>query len=162
MNKKSKTEMKKVLEKNLVIELDDQHWEEIVEKGGKPIVVMFYSPFCPHCMAMMPHFEKYAEEFKDKIHFARIDVNNNPYSVNRYGVMATPTFKFFCGEGLCRRSWVRYIPAYLKRSLKMRCRMEAPVLPSPLPSITTWGMHDSDILARACSINAASCFFLLM
>jgi len=79
-----------------VIEIDDRIWEDVVEKRGGPIVVMFYSPSCPHCQAMMPYFERYAEEFKEKIPFARIDVTQNPYSVSRYGVMATPTFKFFC------------------------------------------------------------------
>jgi len=115
MNEKSEIEKKTVIETKGVIELDDLHWEEIVEKGGKPIVVMFYSPFCPHCMAMMPHFEKYAEEFKDKIPFARIDVNNNPYSVNRYGVMATPTFKFFCGGRPVQEIVGEIYPSLLKK-----------------------------------------------
>jgi thioredoxin-like negative regulator of GroEL len=80
-----------------IIELDDASWEAAVEKIEDLVLVMFYSPLCPHCMAMMPHFLKYAEELKGKIVFARIDVNKNPYSVERYGIMATPTFKFFCG-----------------------------------------------------------------
>jgi len=79
-----------------IVELNDANWEKLVEKGGKPFVVMFYSPQCPHCQAMMPHFERYASEFGDKILFGRIDVNDNPFSVSRYGVLATPTFKFFC------------------------------------------------------------------
>jgi len=79
-----------------IIELDDRHWEEQVEKKGGPVVVMFYHPLCPYCAVMMPHFQKYAEEFKNKVTFARIDVNKNPYSAERYGIMSTPTFKFFC------------------------------------------------------------------
>lgn len=58
---------------------------------------MFYNQLCQHCAAMMPYFEKYAVEFSGKMVFARINVAKNSYSVNRYGVMATPTFKFFCG-----------------------------------------------------------------
>ena len=45
-----------------VMELDDSHWETVVEKSEKPVVVMFYDQLCPHCMIMMPHFEKYAED----------------------------------------------------------------------------------------------------
>jgi thioredoxin 1 len=80
-----------------IVELDDASWEATVERGEDLVLVMFYSPLCPHCMAMMPYFQKYAQEFRGKMVFARIDVNKNPYSVERYGVMATPTFKFFCG-----------------------------------------------------------------
>ena len=86
-----------IMNKVSVIELDDLHWEEIVEKGELPITVMFYSLLCPHCAAIMPYFEKFSAEFTGKMVFARIDVAKNPYNVNRYGVMATPTFKFFCG-----------------------------------------------------------------
>ena len=80
-----------------IVELDDLHWEEFVEKAKLPVAVMFYNPLCQYCAAMMPYFEKYAEEFKGKMVFARIDITKNSYAVNRYGVMATPTFKFFCG-----------------------------------------------------------------
>ncbi len=80
-----------------IVELNDLTWEKVVEKEGKAMVVMFYSPLCPHCMAMMPYFERYADEFRERILFARIDVNKNPYAAERYGIMATPTFKFFCG-----------------------------------------------------------------
>lgn len=80
-----------------VMELDDNKWESVVGKGDRPAAVMFYNPLCPHCIAMMPYFEKYASEFQDKITFARIDVAKNPGSVAKYGIMGTPTFKFFCG-----------------------------------------------------------------
>jgi len=79
-----------------VMELDDPRWETVVEKSEKPVVVMFYDQLCPHCMIMMSHFEQYAEDFKNKILFTRIDVARNPFTVSRYGIMATPTFKFFC------------------------------------------------------------------
>ncbi len=88
--------MNRTLAKKNIVELDDRQWEEIVEKKGEPIVVMFYNQLCPFCALMMPHFEKYAEEFKEKITFARIDADKNPYSAEKYGIMSTPTFKFFC------------------------------------------------------------------
>lgn len=80
-----------------IVDVDDTHWELLVERSKLPVAVMFYNPSCEHCMAMMPHFEKFAEDMKDKMVFARIDVDRNHYAVERYGVMATPTFKFFCG-----------------------------------------------------------------
>ena len=98
-----------------IIELDDMNWELLVEKEGKPMVVMFYSPTCPHCLAMMPHFERYADEFKGKISFARIDINRNPFSVSRYGVMATPTFKFFCSGRPVHEVVGEIYPTLLKR-----------------------------------------------
>jgi thiol-disulfide isomerase/thioredoxin len=80
-----------------IVELNDGQWEDVVGRGGRPVAVMFYNPTCPHCIAMMPYFEKYADEFKDRATFARIDVGKNPIAVAKYGIMGTPTFEFFCG-----------------------------------------------------------------
>jgi len=79
-----------------VIDVDDRSWEEVVERSDKPTLVMFHSPTCPHCRVMMPHFEEYAIEFKGKVKFVRINIVENSFMPERYGVMATPTFKFFC------------------------------------------------------------------
>lgn len=79
-----------------IIELDDKNWEKLVEKGEKPVVVMFSSPTCPYCRQMEPSFEEYANEFKNKIIFGKLDITQNITTANRYGVMGTPTFKFFC------------------------------------------------------------------
>ena len=98
-----------------VIELDDLNWEKFVEVEGKPIVVMFYSQTCPHCLAMMPYFENYADDFENKILFARVDVNRNPFIVSRYGVMATPTFKFFCSGRPVQEIVGEIYPSILKK-----------------------------------------------
>lgn len=98
-----------------LMELDDKNWEEVVENGALPVAVMFYDPQCPHCRAMMPYFEKYADEFGGKILFARIDVGKNPYLVSRYGIMATPTFKLFCGGRPVQEIVGAVYPPLLKR-----------------------------------------------
>ena len=79
-----------------IMELNDSNWEKKIEKGEKPCVVMFSSPTCPYCKQMRPSFEEYAKEFKEKIIFAEVDITQNPTIASRYGVMGTPTFKFFC------------------------------------------------------------------
>jgi thioredoxin-like negative regulator of GroEL len=80
---------------NLLL-LDDKNWEKIVEKGDKPVTVMFFSPTCPHCKQMEPYFKEYALEYKDIIIFGKVDISKSPTIASRYGVMGTPTFKFFC------------------------------------------------------------------
>jgi len=79
-----------------IVELDDSTWEKTVEKGDKPVAVMFYSDNCPFCKQMEPSFFEYAGDFKDKILFARVNIVNSSTIPSRYGVMGTPTFKFFC------------------------------------------------------------------
>ena len=45
---------------------------------------------------MLSTIKDWTNEFKDKVVFAKVDVAVNPTIVSRYGIMGTPTFKFFC------------------------------------------------------------------
>jgi thioredoxin-like negative regulator of GroEL len=102
---------------NLVI-LDDASWENTVEKGDKPVVVMFSSPTCPFCQQMEPHFNEYAAEYKDKIIFAKVDIAESTTIASRYGVMGTPTFKFFCnGKPVHELTGAMY-PSLLKKAVE--------------------------------------------
>ncbi|KAF1073703.1 co-chaperone YbbN [Methanogenium sp. MK-MG] len=82
--------------KTTVHELKGTDWEATVEKSDLPVAVMFYSPTCPHCKTMEPYFRNYAEEYAGKMLFVRLNLADNPWIGERYGIMATPTFGFFC------------------------------------------------------------------
>ena len=81
---------------NKVIELIEKDWEKQVEKSKIPVLVMFHSPTCAHCHVMEPYFRKYAEEYDGKMIFIRLNIMTSQFTAQRYGVMGTPTFKFFC------------------------------------------------------------------
>ena len=101
-----------------IIELNDANWEKSVEKGEKPVMVMFYSNTCPHCKAIEPHFEKYADEFKGKVVFAKVNVADSPTIVVRYGIMGTPTFKFFCNGKSIKELVGAIYPTLLKKNIE--------------------------------------------
>ena len=79
-----------------IVELDDSTWEEAVEKGDMPAAVMFYSPTCAYCAEIEPYFVEFAQKFGEKMVFAKLNVMGSSTIAGRYGVMSTPTFKFFC------------------------------------------------------------------
>jgi len=79
-----------------VHEINGTGWEATVEKSTIPVAVMFYTPTCPHCKTMEPFFRDYAREYAGKVLFVRLNLAENQWIGERYGVMATPTFGFFC------------------------------------------------------------------
>ena len=79
-----------------LLEVDDKSWEQKVELAEQPVLVMFYSTTCPGCKALEPYFTEYAEEYAGKVQFARLNVYENQFTAERYGITGTPTFKFFC------------------------------------------------------------------
>jgi thioredoxin-like negative regulator of GroEL len=66
---------------------------------------------------MAPYYAQYAQEYKDKVLFARVDVSVNLFTGERNGVKGTPTFKFFCqGRPVTELVGAVY-PAILKRTV---------------------------------------------
>jgi thioredoxin 1 len=101
-----------------LIEVDDRTWEKIIEKGEKPSVIMFYSPTCSYCHSMEPYFHQYAEEFKETIVFARLNILTSQWTAEKYGVRGTPTFKFFCSGKPVSELVGAVYPAILKKMVE--------------------------------------------
>lgn len=90
-------------------------WEKIVERNERPVFVMFYSPSCSHCTRIMPYVEEIAKEFTDRVTFVRLNLLDYEYIGSRYGVMATPTFIFFCGGRPVQTRVGAMFPAMIKK-----------------------------------------------
>jgi thioredoxin 1 len=99
-------------------DVDVHSWEATVEKAALPVGVMFYSTTCPHCRTIRPYFEQYAKELQGKMVFVLLDVMANPWIGERYGVRATPTFKFFCNGKPVQELVGAVYPAILKKVME--------------------------------------------
>ena len=98
-------------------EVDDMSWEKEVELSELPVLVMFFSQTCVHCKEMEPYFIQYALEYEGKVKFAKLNVVESPFTADRYGVMATPTFTFFCqGKPVQNLAGAAY-PTLLKKMI---------------------------------------------
>ena len=98
--------------------MHDATWNEKVMEAKKPVFVMFHSPTCPHCKNIKPFVEQYAQEFKNTVLFAEINVIENQMTASKYSVMGTPTFLFFC-KGKPVNSIVGAVyPALLKKTIE--------------------------------------------
>ncbi|NVO65884.1 thioredoxin family protein [Methanofollis tationis] len=101
-----------------VVEVSDTTWERAIERGTLPAVVMFYSETCPFCKQIEPYFRQFAGDFGEKLLFARLNVSENPWTIERYAVRQTPTFKFFCTGKPVQEIIGAAFPALLKRNIE--------------------------------------------
>lgn len=101
-----------------LVDITDVQWENNVEHNTKPVFVMFYSPSCSHCMRIQPYIEELAKDYSPEIFFAKINLLRYNYLGERYGVMATPTFIFFCGGKPIQTRVGAVFPAMLKKMVE--------------------------------------------
>lgn len=62
---------------------------------GLPVVVDFYSNSCGPCRMIAPVFKRIAEEYKDRVVFAKVNVETNRDTSSRLRIASMPTFHFY-------------------------------------------------------------------
>jgi thioredoxin 1 len=55
------------------------------------IVVDCWAAWCAPCRAIAPIVDELAKEYSGKVVFGKLNVDENPETAQRYGVMAIPT-----------------------------------------------------------------------
>ena len=71
----------------------------IIPQHNRPIIVDFSATWCPPCRQLKPIFEKLAEEFRGRIDFVTVDVDENPELAQSYGVVNIPMMLFLNKDG---------------------------------------------------------------
>ena len=97
--------------------VDDSNFDQIVLQSKTPVLVDFWAEWCGPCRMVAPVVEELAEEYEGKISFAKLDVDQNPRTASKYGIMSIPTLLIF-KDGNPVSNIVGFRPkAELKRSL---------------------------------------------
>ncbi len=79
----------------MVVEITDKDFEQQVIKSTLPVVVDFWAPWCRPCGMISPIVDKLSEEFKGKVKFCKMNVDQNQTTAGKYQVMSIPTLIFF-------------------------------------------------------------------
>ncbi|GIP24057.1 MULTISPECIES: thioredoxin [Paenibacillus] len=75
-----------------IVNVSDQSFSSEVEGQGT-VLVDFWAPWCGPCKMLAPILDELATEVDVKI--AKVNVDENPESASRFGVMSIPTLIFF-------------------------------------------------------------------
>jgi len=70
-------------------------FEKDVLQSGVPVLVDFWAEWCAPCLAIEPVLETLDTEYRGKIHFARLNVEDNGSIAARYGVASIPFMLVF-------------------------------------------------------------------
>jgi thioredoxin 1 len=80
-----------------VIEVTDDTFGDLVLSSslGKAVLVDFWAQWCPPCHMLSPVLDEIAAELSDKLIVAKVNVDENQVTAQRYGILAMPTLTVF-------------------------------------------------------------------
>jgi len=80
-----------------MITVSDDTFDEEVNLADVPVLVDFWAEWCGPCKVIAPILEEIADDRKGSLRVAKLNVDDNPRTAQRYQVMSIPTLLLFKG-----------------------------------------------------------------
>jgi thioredoxin 1 len=77
------------------VAVTDSTFDELVLKSANPVLVDFWATWCRPCQMVAPILEELTQEYAGKLTIAKLDVDQNQKTAQKYHVMSIPTMIIF-------------------------------------------------------------------
>jgi thioredoxin 1 len=78
-----------------IVHVTDSTFEDEVLKSDTPVLVDYWAEWCGPCRAIAPVLEEIAKEYSGKLIIAKMDVDQNQSTPQKYAVRGIPTLMIF-------------------------------------------------------------------
>lgn len=75
--------------------VSDDSFDQDVLKAEGPVLVDFWAEWCGPCKTIAPALEEIASELGGRVQVAKVNIDENPQTPQKYGVRGIPTLMLF-------------------------------------------------------------------
>lgn len=86
-----------------VSKVSDANFETEVLKANGPVVVDFWAEWCGPCKMIAPALEEISGSVGEKVKIVKLNVDENPETAQKYGIMSIPTLLMFKNGEIAKR-----------------------------------------------------------
>ena len=87
----------------MVEKVTDATFDQDVLKAAGPVVVDFWAEWCGPCRMISPALEEISSALGGKVKIVKLNVDENPATTTKYGIMSIPTLMLFKDGQLASR-----------------------------------------------------------
>jgi thioredoxin 1 len=78
-----------------IVHVTDQSFEDNVLKADRPVLLDFWAEWCGPCKMIAPMLDEIASEYGERLKIAKLNIDENPKTPQRFNVRGIPTLILF-------------------------------------------------------------------